>query len=343
MALLLVGSPALAQDSGEGAGDMPPMGESATPVFTSAPIEFAPDGPSEATPDGLVTRDSGREILTSIDVAPPEGPHRTLLRVSVAPVPKDDVSVHDPWDRAGNVRLAVEGRPDIELVKFVTSYGGVTGHEVDVTHLSSLLRGRCEFRAFIDTWVSPAWRLSLSIVTVPAEEWQLREAGSGSVVADRVVPVLYEQSATAERLGADGLSTTVEVPEGTGRVVLYYLVSGHCTDGRGEDEFVSKDNVISVDGVVVERFRPWRDDCRSLRELNPYTRRWSDGWWSSDYSRSGWCPGDVVHPVRLDLSDHLTPGEHTLSFNIENVRPRDENDHYGYWRLSAFLAMWGAK
>jgi hypothetical protein len=127
------------------------------------------------------------------------------------------------------------------------------------------------------------------------------------------------------------------------RVVLYYLSSGHCTDGRDDDEFVSKDNVISVDGVVVERFRPWRDDCRRFRDVNPYTRRWSDGWWSSDYSRSGWCPGDYVPAVTLDVTDHLKPGEHVVTFNVENVRPRDENDHYGYWRLSSYLVGWTAE
>jgi hypothetical protein len=103
---------------------------------------------------------------------------------------------------------------------------------------------------------------------------------------------------------------------------------------------VSKDNVISVNRVVVERFRPWRNDCGRFRARNPYTRRWSDGWWSSDYSRSGWCPGDVVAPLRVDLTDHLTPGPHTIGFNVEGVRPRDEDDHYGYWRLSAYAVGW---
>ena len=47
------------------------------------------------------------------------------------PIPKDEVSVHDPIDRAANIRLVVPGEPDIEVVKYITAYGGLTDHEVD--------------------------------------------------------------------------------------------------------------------------------------------------------------------------------------------------------------------
>jgi hypothetical protein len=120
-------------------------------------------------------------------------------------------------------------------------------------------------------------------------------------------------------------------------VMLYYLVSGHCTDGRDADEFQSKDNVFRVDGQVVYRYRPWRDDCRTFRDRNPYCRRWSDGSWSSDYARSGWCPGDQVTPLTLDLSDHFKAGAHRVRFHIERIRPKDEEGQYGYWRVSALL------
>ncbi|MBD3368725.1 MAG: peptide-N-glycosidase, partial [Candidatus Eisenbacteria bacterium] len=77
-----------------------------------------------------------------------------------------------------------------------------------------------------------------------------------------------------------------------------------------------------------------------FRDVNPSTRRWSDGWWSSDYSRSGWCPGDRVPPRLIDLSGVLEPGEHTLTFTVEDVRPKDDAGHYGYWRVSAALLGW---
>lgn len=309
-------------------------------VFTSESVHFYPSAPDTLTSPGVTVEDNGRVVVTSVELEPPDWPHRILAVVSTEPVPKDEVSVHDPWDRAGNVQLRTRGRPHIELVKFVTAYGGATEHRVDVTHLAPVLQGECEFAGFVDTWLSPAWKLSLSIEFEPAEEWELLETNASPAASDWVLPLLYEQDATAPNLGESGYEVSVVVPDGIERAILYYLASGHCTDGRDEDEFVSKDNVISVDGMVVKRFRPWRDDCVNLREVNPYTRRWSDGWWSSDYSRSGWCPGDDVPPVRADLTDHLRPGGHAMTFNVEDVRPRDENDHHGYWRISGYLVGW---
>jgi hypothetical protein len=152
--------------------------------------------------------------------------------------------------------------------------------------------------------------------------------------------VLYHDGLTEENLRGGPHEVEVDVPEGADRVLLYYLSSGHCTDGRGEDEFLSKDNVILADDGIVFRFRPWRDDCERFRSLNPYTRRWSDGSWSSDYPRSGWCPGDVVDPVVLDVTDRMSPGGHTLAFTVDDVRPEDDGGNYGYWRVSAYLVGW---
>jgi hypothetical protein len=317
-----------------GADHAPPVASCplAVIVFGGAPIHFDPESPDPRPDDDVSYDDSGREAIRAVALpGAPEGT-RVIARVVTRPIPKDELSVDDPWDRAGNVRLSLPGRPDIEIVKFVTAYGGVTEHDVDVTHLASVLRGECVFKAFIDTWLTPAWTIDFSLVFEPGEE--------GEPPPDWVLPLLYEPSATAESLGESGYAVTALVPDGAERVVLYYLASGHCTDGRDADEFVSKDNVITVDGVVVDRFRPWRDDCRRFRDINPYTRRWSDGSWSSDYSRSGWCPGDWVRPIALDLTDHLGAGPHTVGVNVEGVRPKGDDGNLGYWRVSSYLVGW---
>jgi len=132
----------------------------------------------------------------------------------------------------------------------------------------------------------------------------------------------------------------VEIPDSSYRIEMHYLVSGHCTDGTDADEFESKFNVVKVDGLEILRYKPWRSDCTDFRDINPFTRHWPDGTWSSDYSRSGWCPGDWVRPMVTDLRMDLPAGVHNMEFSIEDVRPRDENDHYGYWRVSAYLVGW---
>ncbi len=264
-------------------------------------------------------------------------PARILATVATKPIIKDPQAVHDKWDRAGNVCLRVPGMPDIEVIKFVTAYGGPSEHTLDVTHLAPLLRGDCTFAGFVDTWISPGWKMDFELVF---EEHPGPDPIYRETTPDWAYGILNEQAVRQSLLAEGELAVDVDIPTGMGRVVMNYFVSGHCTDGTDADEFVSKDNVIYVDGREVRRFKPWRNDCRRFRTVNPYCRRWSDGSWSADYSRSGWCPSDQVRPVEIDLTRYLAPGKHVIRFDIENVRPEDENGHYGYWRVSSHLLGW---
>ena len=109
-------------------------------------------------------RDNGRVMTTYAELPPRTGPGRLLVRLALRPIPKDMRNVHDRWDRAGWVRLVPDDGPPVEMVRFMTSYGGATTHEVDVTHLAPLLQGHCRFEVFIDTWVSPAWHVDVDLV-----------------------------------------------------------------------------------------------------------------------------------------------------------------------------------
>jgi hypothetical protein len=251
--------------------------------------------------------------------------------------------VHDRWDRAGNVRLVAPGSPAIELMKFITAYGGATEHQADVTFLASRLRGPVTFEGFIDTWVSPAWTMDLSLQFSPLPDTIAAIGPTDGSIPDWVRAVFYEESWTSEREASatKGLSVPLEIPSDTERVVLHYLASGHCTDGRGAEEFEPRTHLMDVDGREVARLEPWRADCRAFRSINPYCRRWSDGSWSADYARSGWCPGDQVAPVAIDLTAALTPGPHVLAVRIPGIRPRGEDGHFGYWRISGYLLGWG--
>ena len=299
-------------------------------VFESVSVHFSPDSAAKYARAGIAAEDNGRTARATRALPELEDPCKITALVTIRPVAKTERDVCDRYDRAGNIRLVTEGAPDLEVVRFITAYGGRTDYEIDVTHLAPLLRGRRTFRAHIDTWTSPAWTVDFSLRYTPVAEYDN---------ASWAAPVYYTESFDREHMPS-GDSVTVTVPPGLARVVLKYFSTGHCTDGQDADEFISKANIISVDGVLIARIHPWRADCREFRERNPYCARWTDGSWSSDYSRSGWCPGVEVLPTEFDLTDHLSPGKHTVRFVVERMRPKDDKGNFGYWRISAHLVGW---
>ncbi|MCB2211706.1 hypothetical protein KQI52_06290 [bacterium] len=300
------------------------------PVFDHQVLHFNPDSTDLYVDAPVVALDNGREAMRPVTLSEYNKSTRILAHLTLDPIPKDMLTVHDRWDRAGNVRLTNLDGPDVEIARFMTSYGGHTEHTLDVTHLAPLLQGQRDLVAFVDTWVSPGWQVTFDLEFLP---------DTSAYAPDWALPVYYTTGMNAQD-DPDGVDIAVTIPPGLARVALVYISTGHCTDGRDEDEFYAKPNVISVDGMVVERLHPWREDCRDYRDRNPYTAKWTDGTWSSDYSRSGWCPGVEVEPTVIDLTGNLTAGEHTLHIEVENMRPIDEEDHFGYWRISAHLVGW---
>lgn len=307
-----------------------PTGQTIT-LFDKVTVHFTPEDSTRYDSPFASARDNGRVMSTYHEFPARTGPARVTLQLEVEPIRKDIRNMHDRWDRAGWVRLVKPGMVPVELCRFMTPYGGAMEHTVDITRVLPLLAGHCTFEVFIDTWVSPAWKVGVDLVFEPQPYGGVNPPHWTAGVFFPEGGLKTEQPMT---------TAAVIIPEGTRWTELALISTGHCTDGQDADEFITKDNVVLVDGQEVFRWRPWRDDCTEFRAVNPYCAKWSDGSWSSDYSRSGWCPGDVALPEIIDLSAWLTPGPHEISFFVEDIRPANEEGQHGYWRISGALSGW---
>lgn len=136
-------------------------------VFDKADIHFNPENPSQFDTDKVKAEDNGRVVATTVSIPEFETGVRITGHLEIHPIPVDPVKVADAWDRGGNIHMKIGNPPELEVIKFITSYGGYTAYDVDLSHLAPLLKGECTIKGSIDTWVSPAWKISLDLIFEP--------------------------------------------------------------------------------------------------------------------------------------------------------------------------------
>ena len=134
----------------------------------------------------------------------------------------------------------------------------------------------------------------------------------------------------------DSLTVIFKLYPQTNSAKLRYISTGHGGWGEG-DEFVPKQNTILIDGKVAFTHTPWRQDCGCYRDLNPVSGNFWNGLSSSDFSRSGWCPGTGTQPVYFDLSPWIDGEEHTLPVAIPQGKPVE--GMFSHWAVSGTLIV----
>lgn len=265
--------------------------------------------------------------------------------------------------------------PTVELMRFMTPFGvgyysrpgdSLAQHrkpvyidqwadsvswEQNITDLYPLLEGGAYVGIFIDTWTEQGYVASLSL---QVDESDIAcDALPRRHVEPLVNTVYYIGQTYPDIFARKDVSTDFEIPAGAKNVRLKYIVTGHGGHSGG-DEFVQKQNIVSVDGQPVLDFIPWRTDCASFRRFNPATGVWlqkrlasyisENGYaekmveepvGSSDFSRSNWCPGSDVVPEEVELTD-LRPGRHTLTVSIPEAQEIKGNE-LNHWLVSAYL------
>jgi len=326
--------------------NLPRMPEDAA-VFAEI-VEVSNGDAYDRTGSVFLVPDGKGASSTAPDLAAP----RTLLDalrhgIEVLPVTRD---------RAGREYqgiVATEGyTPPIELVRFITPFGvrhyneqvtvaglsweDSTVYKMEVTDLLPILQGPVWIGAFIGNYDKGGHRLSLTLRYHPGS----RERSDAPRVRHWVRPLfctlnLLEMAGQsyARFFETDTLRVSFELPEGVGDVRLRFLTTGHGGWGGG-DEFLPKVNELRVDGRVIGRFVPWRADCETYRRSNPASGNFWNGQSSSDFSRSGWCPGAAVTPMTVPLGE-LAPGPHLVEVAIDMGEPAGEST--SSWNVTGVL------
>ena len=263
--------------------------------------------------------------------------------------------------------------PTIELMRFMTPFGVgyYNEHEIgqkrkpvyidkwadcvtwaqDITDLYPTLEKEAYVGVFIDTWTEEGYVVS---VDLDLKESQIScDALPNRKVMPLLNTVYYIGQSYPDIFARQDLEMEFDMPKAAKNVRLKYIVTGHGGHSGG-DEFVKRQNIVSIDGNEVLNFIPWRDDCASFRRFNPGTGVWlikrlamyidKEGYsekmveeplGSSDLSRSNWCPGSDVVPEETLVGD-LTAGKHTFKVCIPEAEPV-EGHKLNHWLVSAYL------
>jgi hypothetical protein len=226
----------------------------------------------------------------------------------------------DIWDRAAAISLVEDEGANVkrlELARWMTAYGRGFCFTTDVTDLASHLTGKKTIRSFVDTWVSAndnqnghGWEVTTKFILRAG-------ARDPDAYASEVIPLWNNQAEERLiRIGDPGAPIANEVPDRTvsipadaKKVKLRYLITGHGQGGADNcAEFCQLFYRTKVAGAHVDVL-PWRGNCQQ----NPVSPQ--NGTWQ--YPRAGWCPGSVVEPTVVDITDQVSPGTDTkLSFSI---------------------------
>ena len=251
-------------------------------------------------------------------------------------------------------------QPPIELVRFFTPFGvghfneRMAGYGIDWRDETFYrqeitdLYYRCmdDQSVCIGIWIgnydAGGHRVTVDIKSYP-NDYVWEEPGEESEFPGEVVS-LFNTCNVLEMAGqnygklfaTDSLTVTFRLEDIDQSAELRYISTGHGGWGEG-DEFVPKQNTILIDGKVAFTHTPWRQDCGCYRDLNPVSGNFWNGLSSSDFSRSGWCPGTATQPVYFDLMPWADGREHTLTVAIPQGKPVE--GMFSHWAVSGVLIV----
>lgn len=323
-------------------------------------VAFQPDANRDSllNDDGWRRLDNGRLCVKSFEgpIYDQQPTCQIQMTLRSAGDPWDKSGLVAVWPDAPEVRasLARGDAPDVpalELLRFITPFGvGHFSHEErldeyrpvyipnwadsvrwtsDITAILPQLEGTFHLGIFIDTWSDAGHTCCVQL------DWLPTTAEVHPKKADVAIPLLnttklFENQETYTGFAAGPVHTRFHLNEALEETRLFLTTTGHGGHHTG-DEFTPCEHMIKLDTIEVGRFTPWRTDCASFRRFNPSSGVWTEKtFWrgdsiqeriaSSDYSRSGWCPGSDVPPRQFDIGQ-LDSGWHELTIHIPTAQP----------------------
>jgi hypothetical protein len=243
------------------------------------------------------------------------------------------------WDYLANLYLCDDAdstQCGTEIGRWITAYRREGKWVSDATPFLAYLRsgGTKRFR-FV---TSDRWIVSMNI--------RLFRTGSG-LTATEVIP-LWTGGQFNLTYNPSKLPVTVSIDPTVKKAQLVALISGH---GFGADvenccEFCNHTHHFFVNGrEYVKSYPEAGTQLGCLQQVPDGVSPDQYGTWY--FGRGGWCPGYVVRPFIVDVTDALAQGENTLTYKAlyrgQEYNPVPAPGGGTFWGridLSSYLVLW---
>lgn len=219
------------------------------------------------------------------------------------------------WDRLATLRLCDEEGCDVELARWITTYGREGRWVTDITHALALLGEGGARRLRWDGSVTRTTEESVDRRYVL--DLRLRFSNRGKGERPVAATPVFRGGRFDEAYNEAQAPVRFTPPAGATRVELVTLITGHGFGAEASNcaEFCNHTHHFSLDGdpaIVLTHERAGRPrGCLDMLDEGVVPNQF--GTWP--FGRAGWCPGHDVSPWRADLSAALgREGERVLTY-----------------------------
>lgn len=243
------------------------------------------------------------------------------------------------WDVYANVLVKDPKTNEfLEIGRYITPYGIdnskiANGFRIDVTDFKSLLQGKTELKAYIETWGSDGWLLSVDFDYVQGLPDYAYTAISRVMQYNKNS---LEGVPYGESTAAFDLTKTIKIPANAEKTTMRTIITGwgHAlpedSDGRPCAEWCFRTHYAMINGAKTFPHEMKPIGCAKNKVSG------QGGNWQPD--RAGWCPGMEV-PVRTDEFKTSMAGE-TLNYEY-TFEPWINNGGNGraFYAISSYIVV----
>jgi Peptide-N-glycosidase F, C terminal len=167
-----------------------------------------------------------------------------------------------------------------------------------------------------------------------------RFSNKGKGMRPVAVQKLWEGGPLDSTYDTNHPSQTFTVPDGTKKVELFALVTGHGADTEHCAEFCNHTHHFAVNGTShdVEFPEAGNNDGCQKRVSEGVVPNQLGTWY---LGRGGWCPGLDVRPFVADVTPNLNGGTNEIAYRaLVGTTAPVPDQKYGNIQLSSYLVFW---